>query len=93
MHLVDDSNVHTKLVLPLGRPTIKGKEMLRNTKDDNLIFVVFCGCFALLFICAMHFAQQQRLVQLQIQIDELKIVVDQKFLPAMILDKETLMVR
>jgi len=31
--------------------------------------------------------------ELQTQIDELKIVVDQKFLPAMIFDKENLHVR
>lgn len=67
--------------------------MLRNTKENNLIFVVFCGCFALLFIFAMHFSQQRKLVELQAQIDELRIIVDQKFLPALILDRENLMVR
>lgn len=92
MHL-KKLNAHIKLVLLGGRPIIRGKEMLKNTKDENLIFVVFCGCFALLFIFAMHFSQQRRLVELQTQIDELRIIVDQRFLPAMILDREHLMPR
>lgn len=67
--------------------------MLRSIKDNDLIFVVFCGCFALLFIIAMHFAQQKKLVELQTQIDELKIIVDQKTLPALMLDKTVFGIR
>ena len=67
--------------------------MLKNTNEDNLVFVVFCGCFALLFIIAMHFSQQTRLVELQTQIDELRIVVDHKTLPAMILDRDVFQIR
>ena len=62
-------------------------------KDDNAIFLMFVGCFAVLFFLVMHFHQQKKLVELQTQIDELRIIVDQKFLPSMIFDKENLMLR
>jgi len=60
---------------------------------DNGIFYMFCACFALLFLLIMHVAQQKRINELQIQLDELKIVADQKFLPAMIFDKTDFYVR
>jgi hypothetical protein len=62
-------------------------------KDDNVIFVMFVGCFAALIMLVLHFNQQNKLVELQTQIDELKIIVDQKFLPALMLDKEVFHIR
>ena len=61
-------------------------------KNDT-IFYMFCACFALTFLLIMHVAQQKRINELQIQIDELKIVADQRFLPAMIFDKTDFYVR
>ncbi len=41
-----------------------------------------------------HFKQQQKdIEELETRVTELSIIVDQKFLPAMILDKEHLEVR
>jgi deoxyadenosine/deoxycytidine kinase len=54
---------------------------------------MFVGCFAVLFFLVMHLHQQKKLVELQTQIDELRIIVDQKFLTSMIFDKENLMLR
>lgn len=51
---------------------------------DILIFTLI---FTLIFF--LDVAQVKRNRELQTQIDELKIVVDQKFLPAMILDQPT----
>lgn len=61
-------------------------------KGDNIIYI-FVGCFALLFLLVMHLVQQKKLVELQAQIDELRIITNQRVLPAMILDKEKLMPR
>lgn len=61
-------------------------------KGDNIIYI-FVGCFALLFLLMMHLVQQKKLVELQTQIDELKIITNQRVLPAMILDRESLNVR
>jgi hypothetical protein len=62
-------------------------------RDDNLIFAMFVGCFAVLFLLVMHLHQQKLLVDLQTQILELKIIIDQKFLPALILDRSEFNVR
>ena len=60
---------------------------------DNALFYMFVACFAFLFLVVMHAVQQKRINELQIQIDELKIVTDQKFLPAMILDNTVFGIR
>ena len=60
---------------------------------DNTFLFMFVGCWALMFLLVMHVVQQRRINELQIQIDELKIVVDHKVLPAMILDKTEFGVR
>lgn len=60
---------------------------------DNIILYMFVGCFALLFLLVMHAAQQKRINELQVQIDELRIIVDQRVLPALILDKTVFGVR
>ena len=44
----------------------------------------------LIVLMVIHFTETK---ELQTQIDELRIIVNQKFLPAMILDKESLMLR
>jgi len=62
-------------------------------KDDNVIFVMFVGCFAALIMLVLHFNQQNKLVELQTQIDELRIIVNERFLPAMIFDKNEFGVR
>lgn len=68
--------------------------MLReaNMKDDRLFFA-FCASFALMILLSLHIVQQKRINELQTQIDELRIVVDHKILPAMILDKEVFQIR
>ena len=60
---------------------------------DNTILYMFVGCFALLFLLVMHAVQQKRINELQVQIDELRIIVDHRVLPALILDKHNLMPR
>lgn len=62
-------------------------------KKDDSMFYLFCACFALLLMCVLHVAQQKRINELQTQLDELKLVVDHKFLPALILDKEAFQIR
>jgi len=61
--------------------------------NDDRLFYAFCACFTLMFLLFMHVAQQKRINELQVQIDELRIVVDHKVLPAMILDKTVFGVR
>ena len=61
--------------------------------NDDRIFYLFCACFALMIMSVMHVVQQKRINELQTQIDELKIIIDQKFLPALILDKQAFMLR
>jgi hypothetical protein len=56
--------------------------------DLDIFFGFLIGMIIILFV--IYFKQTK---ELQTQIDELKIIVDQKFLPAMILDKESLNVR
>ena len=47
----------------------------------------------LAMLIVLYTIQARDTKKLQTQIDELRIIVDQKFLPAMIFDKENLMVR
>ena len=62
--------------------------MLKNINmNDDRIFYLFCACFALMIMSILHVTQQKRINALQVQLDELKIVTDQKFLPAIIVDE------
>ena len=56
--------------------------------DLDIMFGLVIAMLIVLFTI-----QSKQTKELQTQIDELKIIVDQKFLPAMILDKENLMLR
>lgn len=68
--------------------------MLKNINmNDDRIFYLFCACFALMIMSVMHVVQQKKINDIQLQVDELKIIVDQKFLPSLILDTKNLMVR
>ncbi len=60
---------------------------------DNTILYMFTGCFALLFLLVMHAVQQKRINELQVQVDELRIIVNQRVLPSLILDTHNLMPR
>jgi len=51
---------------------------------DKLDYAIIGGLFGLLFVINGMQAAKNR--ELQAQIDELRIIVNQKFLPAMILD-------
>lgn len=53
--------------------------------------IMVTTAIAVLFILTMHLFSKVK--NLQTQIDELKIVVDQKFLPAMIFDRTDFEVR
>lgn len=56
--------------------------------DTDIMFGLLIAMLIVLFTI-----QSKQTKELQTQIDELKIIVDQKFLPAMIFDKENLMPR
>lgn len=56
--------------------------------DTDILFGLIIAMLIILFTI-----QAKQVRDLQTQIDELKIIVDQKFLPAMIFDKENLTVR
>lgn len=91
MPLAGALNVLIKLVLPRGRPIIKESAMLKsiNMKFDLDIMYAFVLCMLVIIFTL----QAREIKNLQTQISELKIVVDQKFLPAMILDREDFTVR
>lgn len=56
--------------------------------DLDIMFGLILGMLIIIFTI-----QAQEIKQLQTQVDELRIIIDQKFLPAMIFDKENLMPR
>lgn len=60
-----------------------------NMKLDLDIMYAFVLCL-LIIVFTM---QAKEIKDLQTEVNELRIIVDQKFLPAMILDKENLTVR
>ena len=81
-------NVHTNLALLQARLTTRASEMLKNINmNDDRIFYLFCACFALMIMSILHVTQQKRINVLQVQMDELKILTDQTFLPAIIFDE------
>jgi hypothetical protein len=61
-------------------------------KDDRL-FYMFVSCMAWMVLFLLHIAQQKQINNLQTQIDELTIIVNERFLPALMLDKEVFHVR
>ena len=91
MPLVSDLNVLIKLALPPERPMIRAREMLKNINMKLDLDIMFG--FVLCMLVVIFTIQAREIRNLQIQIDELKIVVDQKFLPAMILDRKDFNVR
>ena len=81
-------NVHTNLALLQARLITRASEMLKNINmNDDRIFYLFCACFALMIMSILHVTQQKRINALQVQMDELKILTDQTFLPAIIFDE------
>ena len=91
MPLVSDLNVLIKLVLPRGRPIIKESAMQKNINMKFDLDIMYA--FVLCILVVVFTLQSRDIKNLQTQIDELKIIVDQKFLPAMILDRENFTVR
>ncbi len=71
---------------------IKESETPKNTNMKPFDFnFIAATAIAILLILCMHLFSKVK--NLQTQIDELKIIVDQKFLPAMIFDKNDFEVR
>ena len=60
-------------------------------KPENIL--LFCIAIGLVFQTFVSEIQSRRIKNLQVQIDELRIIVNQRFLPAMIFDKENLELR
>jgi hypothetical protein len=60
-------------------------------KLDTAILILLA--LGLITGSAVSELQHRRIKALQTQVDELRIIVNQKFLPAMILDKENLGIR
>jgi hypothetical protein len=58
--------------------------------DTAILILLALGLFT---GSAVEGHQHRRIKALQTQVDELRIIVNQKFLPAMILDKENLGIR
>ena len=91
MPLANGLNASTKLALPPERPMIRAREMLKNINMKMDLDIMFG--FVLCMLVVVFTIQAREIRNLQTQIQELKIVVDQKFLPAMILDREDFTVR
>ena len=91
MPLVSDLNVLIKLVLPRGRPIIKESAMLKNINMKMDLDIMYA--FVLCMLIVLFTLQAREIKNLQTQVDELKIVVDQKFLPAMIFNENDFQVR
>jgi low affinity Fe/Cu permease len=91
MPLVSDLNVLIKLVLLRGRPIIKESAMLKNINMKFDLDIMYA--FVLCMLVVVFTLQSRDIKNLQTQIDELKIVVDQKFLPAMIFNENDFQVR
>lgn len=60
---------------------------------DNTILLMFFACYITLFLVIMHAVQQKKINELQVEIDELRLVLNERFISSMILDKENLMLR
>lgn len=58
--------------------------------DTAILFLIALGVIAGSIVSEL---QHRRIKDLQTQVDELRIVVNERFLPAMIFDKENLTVR
>jgi len=92
MHLASALNVLIKLVLLRGRLIIRESGTLKNINMKPFDFdFISATAIAILLILSMHLFS--KIKNLQTQIDELKIVVDQKFLPAMIFNKDDFQIR
>ena len=91
MPLANGLNASTKLALAPERPMIRAREMLKNINMKMDLDIMFG--FVLCMLVVVFTIQAREIRNLQTQIDELRIVVDQKFLPAMILDREDFTVR
>ncbi len=91
MPLINVLNVLIKLALPREKPMIKESEMLKNIKMKFDLDIMFG--FVLCMLIVIFTIQAHEIKNLQTQVDELKIIVDQKFLPALIFDKNNFMPR
>ena len=58
--------------------------------DTAILFLIALGVIAGGIVSEL---QHRRIKDLQTQVDELRIIVNERFLPAMIFDKENLTVR
>jgi hypothetical protein len=84
-------NVHIKLVLPLGRPIIRASEMQKNINMKFELDIMYGILLAMLIVLYTINARDTN--KLQTEIDELRLIVNNKFVSSMILDKEKLMPR
>ena len=58
--------------------------------DTAILFLIALGVIAGSIVSEL---QHRRIKDLQTQVDELRVIVNERFLPAMIFDKENLTVR
>lgn len=65
--------------------------MLKNINMKFDLDIIYA--FVLCMLIVIFTFQSSEIKKLQTQVDELKIIVDQRFLPAMILDREDFTVR
>jgi len=70
---------------------IKESEMLKNINMKFDLDIMYA--FVLCMLVVVFVLQSREIKTLQTQIDELRIIVDQKYLPALIFDKYNLMLR
>ena len=91
MPLANGLNASTKLALAPERPMIRAREMLKNINMKMDLDIMFG--FVLCMLVVVFTIQAREIRNLQTQIDELRIVVDQKFLPAMIFNENDFQVR
>jgi|LakMenE18May11ns_1017448.scaffolds.fasta_scaffold9619931_2 hypothetical protein len=91
MLLISVLNAHIKLELPREKLMIKESEMLKNINMKFDLDIMYA--FVLCMLVVVFVLQSREIKTLQTQIDELRIIVDQKYLPALIFDKYNLMLR
>jgi predicted Holliday junction resolvase-like endonuclease len=63
---------------------------MKSYNDNNILFFIFVYCISLLFILLFLFKLKDNNQKLQTQIDELRMIFNQKFLQEMVTDQPKL---
>jgi hypothetical protein len=91
MLLINALNVLIKLALPREKLMIKEGVMLKNINMKFDLDIMFA--FILCMLIVLFTIQAAELKSLQTQVDELRIIVNQKTMPALMLDKNVFGIR